>query len=461
MCAAVLAGKIALFTENYILTKLKMKFHKTTKDLAEQVFDLWGDFVRGDYTPPPIPNKKKLRYLFEIAYLATMETEESRLINCMICCSEKNSKVKRCNKDEILQSWSFDINREYNIQEIRRLSVATDQDNTAIWVEYDNSGDKIPEIHGLLYLGASWSTARNAFSYFYEPLPKTLTIRCISPGYINVYQGEYIIASFKSGICEVGNYSYSPLDLLGAYPIFQEGHDKIREEIITPKHEYIKDWHEFEWIAYVNSILAIVNKIKIEKHGGALILVGFNTDLIEKELVKIKYRLSQFNNHLKDSFVKFINLRHKHTERLIFLQKNGKNVKRDKELNLTYFELTDAEKKLAEDFIFIGNLSSTDGALLLRNDLKLEGFGTEIVLDKSKRSIVYKVDQPMSNKYEELDSEQFGMRHRSAIRLCSNFRNVVVFIVSQDGGTSLVWNKEGKVYFKQDIKTTNMNMILS
>ena len=443
------------------MSKSKMQFHKTIKDLSEQVFDLWENFVSGEYTPPSIPNKKQLRYLFEIAYLASMETEESRLINFTICCSEKNKEVKRCNKNEILQSWSFDKHRDYNVQEIRRLSVATDPETSAIWVEYDSSNDEVPEIHGLLHLGSSWSTARNAFSYFYESLPKTLTIKCISPGHIAIYQGEYFIAKFKSGICEVGNYSYSPLDLLGAYPIFQEGHNIIRKEIITPKHDYIKDWHEFEWLAYVNSILAIVNKIKIEKHGGALILVGLNTDLISKELVKIKYQVSHSIHHIKESFINFMNLRHQHSDRLIYLGKNGKDVKRDKELNLTYFELIEAEKKLAENCIFIGKLSGTDGALVLRNDLRVEGFGTEIVLEKSKKSIVYKVDQPMSNENEELDSEQFGMRHRSAIRLCSNTNDVAVFVVSQDGGTSLVWNKERKVYFKPDIKTTNMNMILS
>lgn len=439
----------------------KIKFHKTIKDFADQVFDLWENFVAGDYTPPPIPNKKQLKYLFEVAYLASMETEESRFINFTLCCAEKNSEVKRCSSDEILQSWSFEKNREYNIQEIRRLSVATDPNTTAILIECDSKANEIPEIRGLLHLGSSWSTARNAFSYFYEPLPKTLTIRCISPGYINVYQGEYAIAKFKSGRCEVGSQSYTPLDLLGAYPIFEDGQDNIRKEIITPTHEDVKDWNEFEWIAYVNVILAIVNKMRIGRRGGALILCGLNSNLLDQKLVNIKYQISKPKNHLKNSFIIFMNLRHKHVDRLIYLQQNNMNIKNDKELSSTYFELLNAEKKLAEDCIFIGNLSGSDGALILKNDLKFEGFGTEIVLDKSKRSKVYKVDKPASDNYSELESEQFGMRHRSAMRLCSNSNDAVIFVVSQDGGTSLVWNEKGKVYFKTDIKTTNINMILS
>jgi DNA integrity scanning protein DisA with diadenylate cyclase activity len=67
----------------------------------------------------------------------------------------------------------------------------------------------------------------------------------------------------------------------------------------------------------------------------------------------------------------------------------------------------------------------------------------------------------MDEAHEELDSEQFGMRHRSAIKLCLQCDDIIVFVVSQDGGISLIWNKERKVYLKSDIKTTNLNMILS
>ena len=155
-----------------------------------------------------------------------------------------------------------------------------------------------------------------------------------------------------------------------------------------------------------------------------------------------------------------MNLRHKHSEMLMDLKKSSDS-RKEKELKILYSELIEAEKKLAEDCTFIGQLSATDGGILLKSDLALEGFGTEILLDKSKRSMVYKINQSIARENEELDSEQFGMRHRSAIRLCANTSDVVVFVISQDGVTNLVWSSDGKVYFKPDIKTTNMNMMLS
>ena len=49
-----------------------------------------------------------------------------------------------------------------------------------------------------------------------------------------------------------------------------------------------------------------------------------------------------------------------------------------------------------------------------------------------------------------------GMRHRSAAKLCAAIKNIAVFVVSQDGGISLIWNKGGKVYFWEDFRTKNM-----
>jgi len=59
------------------------------------------------------------------------------------------------------------------------------------------------------------------------------------------------------------------------------------------------------------------------------------------------------------------------------------------------------------------------------------------------------------------DSEESGMRHRSAIRLCAANSYVAAFVVSQDGGVTLVWNRQGRVYVKSGITTTNVNMIFA
>ncbi|MBI5933085.1 MAG: DNA integrity scanning protein DisA nucleotide-binding domain protein, partial [Chloroflexi bacterium] len=128
-------------------------------------------------------------------------------------------------------------------------------------------------------------------------------------------------------------------------------------------------------------------------------------------------------------------------------------------LRLTDFQVEHAQQKLAETSEFIGKLSGVDGAIIFRTDFILEGFGTEILMDKIKPSKVYKVLDPIKKHKEELDSEQFGMRHRSAMRLVSAVPDIAIFVVSQDGGISLIWNENGEVCFKTGVKTTNVNMV--
>jgi hypothetical protein len=443
-------------------TKNKIEFYGSPDGLAEQLHKSWFKFVASQYTPPPVPSLPQLKSLLKVAYLATMEIEEGRPTTFTICCAAKDKIVERDRVNQRVESWPFETVRTFSVQEIRRLAVATNSDSTFVWVQFGQREDSPLEIRGLLNLGQSWAIARNAYTYFYQSLPKTLTVRGISPGYLIVYQGDFVVGQIKSGFVHTGELSLGFMDLVGAYPIFEEGHRALKDMIMIPKHEYIREWHEFEWLAYVNVIIAIVNSIKLQGHGGALIVASPISKIIDDHMLRIKYHFSPPGQYLKESFIEFMNHRHKHSDRLVFLQKHDESTENDQQLNATFFNLLESEKRLAESCVFVGKLSGADGALVLTSDLSLLGFGTEIRLGKISADVkVYKIKQPMNDAHEELDSEQFGMRHRSAIKLCSQCDDIIVFVVSQDGGISLVWEKEGKVYLKSDIKTTNLNMILS
>lgn len=429
-------------------------------DLAKQVRDKWTTTIGGEYTPPPLPYEQNLQSLLEVAYLAGMETDEARPLKFALCCTSEIDRVRRHYQDSSVETWSFTSDRAFNVQEIRRIAAVTDLDTSAIWVRFSNKPDQPLAIHGLLNLGSSWASARNAFTYQYDPLPEALLVRVQAPGRVMVYQGQYLIASLESGNLQSGEI-FTPMGLLGAYPLFEEGSNLLRDEIPAPQYEEPHEWHNFEWLAYVNAVLAIVNSVQPRGHGGAIILAGKNCKLIKDKFVRIKYSLTTKINQLKKHFIDFMTLRHQFGDMLWLTETEDKGAPTETEIRLTNFLSHEAQRRLAETCEFIGNLSGTDGAIVLRTDLSVEGFGTEILLDKAKCSKVYKVSEPMSKKREELDSEQFGMRHRSAMRLCSAVRDLAVFVVSQDGGVSLVWNDKGEACFKSGLKTTNVNMVLA
>jgi hypothetical protein len=76
----------------------------------------------------------------------------------------KNQKLRRSDKDQEPQSWAFKKNHKFNVQELRRLSVVTNTETCAIWLEYEKSAKESAEIRGLLHIESSWSNARNALS---------------------------------------------------------------------------------------------------------------------------------------------------------------------------------------------------------------------------------------------------------------------------------------------------------
>jgi hypothetical protein len=393
-----------------------------------------------------------------VAYLTSMETDEARPLRFTLCCTPAVESLFRHNQNVGVEVWPFAADRPFTVQEIRRLAAATDLDTSAIWLHFPQRPDASLSIHGILSLGSSWADARNAFAYQYEPLPEALLVRVPAPGQVEVYQGQLLIASLQSGRIQAGELP-SPVGLLGAYPLFEEGHRLLRQQIAPPRYQETHLWQEAEWLAYVNTVLGVVNEVQWRGHGGALIFASKDCRLIQDRFVKIKYALSSQTFHLKERFIELMNLRHRLDDMLWVIKTGDDLIPGEEELSLTALLMQNAQRRLAETCHLVGDLSGTDGAIVMRTDLSVAGFGTEIRLEAVKPAAIYKVTSPIRRDREEFDSEQFGMRHRSAMRLCSALPDLVIFVVSQDGGVSLVWNEDGEVCFKPGINTANANMV--
>ena len=61
--------------------------------------------------------------------------------------------------------------------------------------------------------------------------------------------------------------------------------------------------------------------------------------------------------------------------------------------------------------------------------------------------------------WQAVDSETFGMRHRSALRCVGVARDAAAFVVSQDGAVSFFWKQDGRVCLKRHVNTANPNMV--
>ena len=120
-----------------------------------------------------------------------------------------------------------------------------------------------------------------------------------------------------------------------------------------------------------------------------------------------------------------------------------------------------AEESLADAADVVAGLSAVDGALILTSDLRVPGFGAEIVLDAAAPVNAYQVAGHLARTGHgpEVDSESFGMRHRSAMRCVGVAEATAAFVASQDGRVSFFWKQHGRVLVKSNVNTANPNMI--
>lgn len=438
--------------------------HAYPAQLAAGLADCWDNVVHGDtYDRPTLPRLADLTQILEVAYFAGMETDEGRHLRFMLCVTPDGQPPKRPEGYEPLECWSFDESRAFTVSELKRLAAATDVDASAIWVTFDKSSDASLRIRGVVSLGRSWTTARYGFSFDYDPLPLSLNIRVVAAGKLEVYQGGYKHGELSGGIMHVGGRPPSPLDLMGILDLLNEGHNLARQSATIPTREPLREWHSFEHLGYCNAILAIVNSILLGGNGGTLIIQRPLSNAIQTGLLKLKYMLSKDANHLQRAFVQAMNARHIHADLHYDSKGFVKELPPDESgAALARRDFEEAQLKLARCCSVLGRLGGTDGAVVMRSDLTVLGFGAEIVLDKASpaSAALYK---PLSGdgSIQQFDSEEKGMRHRSAIRLCAQDSQLAVFVVSHDGGISLVWNKEGQVYFQPSVRTTNVNMLLA
>jgi hypothetical protein len=355
----------------------------------------------------------------------------------------ENSGVQRLGK-----IWSFNNHRVLSVDEIRRLAPSVDFKKSAILTNWGNEGW---HIIGLVDLGTSWGRARTGLQYNYDHA-EALFVQVDRPGKMKVYQGEFLVAALAEG--KLQGFNGIHLHLALHAPVHR-GLDELRDRIAPPKIEEPRDYHSFEFTAHWNTVAAIANCINDEAHGGAVILVPPKSVLSDSD-VRIKYQ--QNSAVLKEAFLAFMNVRNRVIDFVIRIERGkvAKSVRGD--WAHAELELSKAHSDLVEAIRFIARLAGSDGAIVLAEDFCLLGFGAEIRAELEPKMQIAEITNEMQDSSRPMDIEQFGLRHRSAVKLISRQTKYTAIVVSQDGPISVIWSNKGRVNVRKGVQLTNLNM---
>jgi hypothetical protein len=415
------------------------------KDLAKVVIGRWDNFVSGpDYVRPPRPSDRQLSELLEIAYLSAALQEEGRYPQFNILTVPLVDSAKRRYLGDV---WEFDNVRPLSVEEVRRLAPAIDFKKSGILAKWDSARWYIS---GLADFGTSWNRAKSGFQYHYQS-PECLFVQVDRPGRMKVYQTRYLLAALVDGQLE-RHKGLEIITALGASA--HNGLKKMWREISHPKLEQPREYHDFVFTALWNVFAALANSISEGAHGGAIVIVPKVGASFDKQ-VRVKYRLR--SSALRDSFISYMTARNHFIDIVIKIESG--DVSLEGECAIAELALSERQSRLVEATRLVARLSGCDGAIVLSDDLYLLGFGAEILSDLNSNIKIRDVRDEIRGVYKPLNIEQFGQRHRSAIKLVSKQLRYVVIAISQDGPISAIWSRERRIVnVKRGANLVNLDM---
>jgi hypothetical protein len=418
--------------------------HVFPEKLAKVVAARWPRMAVGDdYNRPPCPPAPLLRRLLDILYLASAMAEEGRYPQFNVVAVPADASPDMFLGDV----WRLSDSRILSVGEIHRLAPAVDLRKSAILVQWKV---KSWEIAGLVDMGTSFNRARLGLQYHYR-FPECLFIQIDRPGRMRVYQGQFLAAELRDG--KLRGHRGVDFSLALGTPT-DGGLRKLWNSIEHSKLESQRDYHGFQYIALRNTFAAIANCISEEGHGGAIIIVPTESAIKEKQL-RVKYR--QRSSVLRDAFLAFANARNRVIDFIIKMEGGDNSVKGD--WAHAELEMSSCHTQLVEAIRFVARLSGCDGALLLSEDLCFLGFGVEIRSELKLATKVLEIVDEMGRKNKPLDVENFGLRHRSAIKLVSQEPKAYVLVVSQDGPISAIYSsRKYVVEVSRGVNLVNLNM---
>ena len=403
-------------------------------ELVAEIQALWAELEAGGEKVPDLPPPDALRALVETAFWASLLTEEGRTLRFALCCTPGDAVVRRGGREDPVESWPLKGDRPFDVAELRRLAVAAP--DAAIWVQFCGPEDA-PRIRGLLNLGLSWQIARMGLSDAAEPLPDAFFLHIDGPGVVTVVLHQVPVLGLYNGAVRRPRSVIRPF---GGKPFYEDAVRDLMGRLRLPEVYAADAAFPVMRRTYFRVVRTIVNGIRDRGHGGALVLAPPRSRALDPmaAMIRARYPVEDEGGLLAGHMLASVEAR------LAFEATSGQD---------EALALRAASMRVVEAATFVAGLAGTDGAIIMRTDMALVGFGAEIAVDPKVPAPVIELGEEGPEGPREVRAERFGMRHRSALWLCAKAPDVSAFVVSQDGGVSFVFGQEGQVYLVPDLET--------
>ncbi len=433
-------------------------------NLVTQVQAAWASTTHSGRVITQIPPVEYLRQFLEVAYHASMFTEEARQIEFRIAYITPEEASQVAGPEELGRLYEpvkFTNPRDFSVQEILRLAPATDHTNVLICVSPENGdlsddGEAPLKIWGLLNTGSSWWEFTQRESKTGVPPPNCLAVSSSEPGNLTISREGSVLINLKKG--DVITPSSQTLYRGPIADFLEEALSSLNSEVCAQIKEDAYCLNnksvDFPRELYFRFIERLLFQIRQKGHGGALLVipdrqVEENSDHYPGLMIKYPCNYTLLWSLLLRSLV----FRYKHNKLFMefFRGEGGSPISIYHQINTLETQRDEVDHRIKDCVQLYASSSGVDGAILMTDRLRLLGFGTEITILAPGLKQVYLTRDHTAESTVPVPIESYGTRHRSAFRFCWEYPESVAFVISQDGGVKGVKRVGDKLIFWPDI----------
>jgi hypothetical protein len=268
---------------------------KTTRDaypadLARFVCGAWDEKRAG-----PLPEEGTVEALISACYQASLLHEEERAVMLRVILCDPERLPPNEGPPGGIHRLEFPEPREFDAQEIRRLSPAADYYRSLIGVCVGEGGGL--KIWGLVHSGPRWLREGQGGRDAPPPLPRALVLRVHGPGRIAADVGQETICKLDEGrisdvSMDVFRSSWLPEAFAPVRQELAEIHEGLRDQARKKGQVWARLDNDITRVIGQHTIKRITSAVRDSHHGGTVVIVppDLADDILEGRYVSLKYK---------------------------------------------------------------------------------------------------------------------------------------------------------------------------
>jgi hypothetical protein len=404
------------------------------------------------------PARGAMTKLFEVAFFASMRTEEADSIRCSLTYINPERPDPHPPEHVVANRWRsmpFPERLELTPNNLVKIAKSFDSEASSVAVYSDESCN--PFIWGAL--DQHGRRTRFMMRESDEGMSPAGVLECaiVGVGALEIYKDYTLLAALRQGTIAVGSN-----DVLGESGPVRRALQPAIDALVAAVHSEVgadvfaerDHWKDSLAGYWTTSLSRILLGVQRYAHGGSIVLTP--DDAGEDLAIKYPLPYRRLGPALAQMSARTI-------ERCVaedeihenFLARHAEDVPAILHLDevVNKAEEEDAEDEVTGCVRFIASLSRVDGAVIMDRALSVRGYGAIIQAEDLPVSVWFAGDvRGRVADLRRVNPRHFGTRHQSMMRYCHSHPGSVGFVVSQDGDVRAMMRVRDRLIVWEDVR---------